>query len=132
MVLTALRPNDIPTELKTLGDHLKKRRLLLQQFQKEVSLHLGVNEWTYGNWENDRAEPTVRMFPKILSFLEYYPFAEPQTLGERILKYRRYNGISVKRLALEIGVDEQTLSRWERGIAPHLKEHLILIENMLV
>lgn len=100
-------------ELKSLGDHLKKRRLTLQQFQKDVALRLGVNEWTYGNWENDKTEPAIRMFPRIIEFLGYYPFPEPKTLGERILSYRRYHGVSVKRLAFQIGVDEATLGRYE-------------------
>lgn len=47
ITLSALKPNDIPKELSSLGDHLKKRRLTSQQFQKEVSLRLGINEWTY-------------------------------------------------------------------------------------
>ncbi len=78
-------------------------------------MHLGVSETAYHNWETNKTEPVIRMFPRIIEFLGYYPFSEPQMLGERILKYRRYNGISVKRLARKIGIDEGTLSRWEKG-----------------
>ena len=78
-------------------------------------MRLGINEWTYHKWETNKAVPMIRMYPRVIEFLGYYPFPEPQTLGERILSYRRHNGISVKRLARQIGVDEQTLGKWETG-----------------
>ena len=131
MTFTALKPNDIPKELITLGDHLKKMRLSLRQFQKGVSLRLGVNEWTYHNWETNKVEPMTSMYPRIIDFLGYYPFPEPQTLGERILSYRRYSGHSLKRLAVMLGVDAATVARWESGTIPHLEAHRRAIEEFL-
>ncbi|MFC1491820.1 helix-turn-helix domain-containing protein [Nitrospinota bacterium] len=110
-----MKPNDIPKELNSLGDHLKKKRLTLQLFQKGGSLRLGISECTYHNWETNKTEPIISMFPRIIEFLGYYPFPEPKTLGERILAYRRKNGLSLFRMAKTLGVDESTLSRWEKG-----------------
>ena len=131
ITLTALKPNDIPKELNTLGDHLKKRRLTLQLFQKGISLRLGINEWTYLLWENDRCEPMIRMWPKVIEFLGYYPFPDPKILGERILAYRRHNGLSVARTAELLGVDKATLTRWESGTAPHLEAHRRALDEIL-
>ena len=131
ITLTALKPNDIPKELNTLGDHLKKRRLTLQQFQKGVSLRLGINEWTYHNWETNKNEPFINMYPKVIEFLGYYPFPEPKTLGERILSYRRHNGLSLVRMAELLGVDKATLTRWERGMVPHLEAHRRALAEIL-
>ena len=110
-----MKPNDIPKELNTLGDHLKKQRLTLALFQKDVALLLGVNEWTYHKWETNKTEPIISMYPKVIEFLGYDPFPEPQTVGERFYAYRRRGGISVQRLAEKFGVNEKTLSRWEKG-----------------
>ncbi len=115
--------------LNTLGDHLKRRRLELRQFQKEVSLRLGVNEWTYHNWETNKNVPMVSMYPKIIEFLGYYPFPEPQTLGEHILGYRRRKGLSLKRMAKILDVDEGTLTRWEKGIVPHALAHRRVLDS---
>lgn len=136
LTLTALKPNDIPKELKTLGDHLKKRRLELQLFQKEVSLRLGINEWTYHNWETDKSEPVIRMYPRIIEFLGYYPFPEPQMVGEKLVAYRRQHGLARSRLASMVGIDEGTVLRAEQGgrfIAKRSEDkiELFLKENSL-
>ena len=61
MSLTASRPLPpaYPRELKTLGDHLRKKRLDLGLLQKDVSQSLGVNE-TYILWIFVRIILTVR------------------------------------------------------------------------
>ena len=47
--LTARKPPSpaYPRELKTLGDHLRKRRLDLGLLQPDVALELRVNEMTW-------------------------------------------------------------------------------------
>jgi len=104
-----------PRELKTIGDHLRKKRLELKLLQKEVAQMLGVDEVTVYNWEKNRASPRLQHTPKVVEFLGYLPFEEPETLGERIVYYRRLGGVTQKELAKKIGVDPATLARWERG-----------------
>jgi DNA-binding transcriptional regulator YiaG len=43
----------------------------------------------------------------------HYP--ESKTLPEQLVSQRRRLGLSVKKAAKKIGVDEGTFSRWERG-----------------
>lgn len=49
VTLKALRPLPYAREPKTLGEHLRKRRLELGLLQKEVAKRLNVDESTVGN-----------------------------------------------------------------------------------
>ncbi len=106
-----------PKELKTIGDHIKKRRLDVNLLQKDVAGILGVDTATIINWERNRCRPTLQVVPKIVRFLEYDPFpvTERQSIGEAIKAYRLMNGLSLKKLAMTLGVDPATLARWEKG-----------------
>ena len=108
-------PGAYPKNLVTLGDHLRKRRLDLGLFQKDVAVTIGVDTNTITNWEKNGGGPQLQFIPKIADFLGYeLPTAKSSTLGERILQYRYLRGISQKKLAKQIGIDPTTLSRLER------------------
>lgn len=116
--LSAKRPlnSAYPKKLVTLGDHIKKRRLDLGLFQKDVAVTIGVDTCTITNWEKGHSEPELRYIPRIIEFLRYGPpLPLPITLGERIKLYRFLKGISQEQLAREIGIDPTTLSRLERN-----------------
>src|SRR6185312_15956348 len=115
-----------PAEPKTLGEHLLKRRMEQGLTQAQVGQELGTDEWTVGNWEKDRTFPAVRYFPAIFRFLGYDPFPEPITLSEKLLAKRRALGLSVKRAAIQIGVNEGTFARWERGEWKPLKSDALV------
>ena len=108
-------PAGYPTEVRTLGDHLRKRRLDLGLRQKDVAKRLKVNKDTIRNWELGRATPAVWQWPGIIRLLGYVPFGTDGGLPERLKAYRRIRGVSQKNLAGLIGVDESTLWHWERG-----------------
>jgi len=114
-----------PQTLKTLGDHLRKRRLDLKLLQKQVALLLEVEEATIWNWENNRTSPELHYIPRIIRFLGYVPFdRQADTLGEKIVNYRRLSGITQKELANRLGIDSTTLGRWERNKGRPLKRLL--------
>lgn len=115
LVLKTKRSQGFVAEPTTLGEHLRKRRLEQSLTQAQVGKTLGTDEWTVGNWEKDRTFPAVRYFPAIFRFLGYDPFPAASTLPEKLLARRRALGLSVKRAAAKIGVDEGTFSKWERG-----------------
>lgn len=75
----------------------------------------GVDPKTWMWWERDEHEPSVHQFPAIIRYLGYEPWPEAVTLGEKLLAQRRLHGLSIKRAAAVLGVDEETLSRWKRG-----------------
>src|SRR5512135_1805481 len=68
--LSARKPEKsaYPKERKTLGDHLRKRRLDLGLLQREVAERLGVSEGSVWEWERNRAAPKVRSPPSSLSW----------------------------------------------------------------
>ena len=109
-------PSTYPRTLKTLGDHLRKRRLDLKLLQKEVAQRLGVGESSIYNWENNLTKPALRYIPKIIEFLGYTPFdTSTLSVGEKIVAYRRLLGLSQKRFAHYLGIDPTTLGRWEKN-----------------
>lgn len=116
--LTAKRPPEkaYPRELRTIGDHIRKRRLDLKLLQKEVARLLGVDTTTVTNWEKNRCGPTLRILPSVIEFVGYSPFqALDGTLGQQIKSYRKTIGMSQKKMARQIRVDPTTLSRLERS-----------------
>lgn len=115
--LRAKKPlsEDYPKELKTIGDHIRKRRLDLNLYQKDVATIIGVKTDSVLNWEKGRSSPQIRIIPKIIEFLGYVPFDTSAKLaGEKILIYRRLNGISQKVMAQKLKIDQSILRRWEK------------------
>ena len=83
--------------------------------QKQVAEKLGVDKVTVWNWEIANTVPLSKHLPAIVSFLGYGPFeASGESLGKRLLDYRKQSGLSQKKLAREIGIDPSTLSRLEK------------------
>ena len=116
--LKAARPSKIPQNPHTWGDHIKKRRLELRLFQKDVAQTLGVDETTVNNWEKNHSKPILHLFPKVIKFLGYDPMPINQkTLGEEMVQYRKSLGMTQMALAKLIGIDPTTLSRIERSKA---------------
>jgi transcriptional regulator with XRE-family HTH domain len=69
--------------------------------------------------------------PAIIRFLGYNPVPEAETLAGRITHWRVSQGISRKKLAKKLGVDESTLARWERGDRAPTGLYRKLVENLL-
>jgi len=63
-----------PNVLKTLGDHLKKKRLDLKLLQGDIAQKFGTSEASIHNWEMGHTTPSPFFVPKIAEFLGYVPF----------------------------------------------------------
>ena len=105
----------IPTEPRTVGDHIRKRRLGLKQLQKDVAEQLGVDKTSVFNWEANASSPEVRYMPAIIAFLGYNALPVANTLAEQLVRQRTSLGLSQKESAERLGVDPGTLAKWERG-----------------
>lgn len=127
--LKCLKPNDIPQNPKSLGEHLLARRLTLGLLQRDVALLLGVDVFTLLNWENSKTQPAIRAYPAIRAFLGHDPFPVPSTTSERLKGWRMGRGLSVKGAARLLGVDEATWAGWERGQIP-IRRHQGLIDRL--
>jgi transcriptional regulator with XRE-family HTH domain len=127
--LKSLKPVRYERFPKTLGQHLKKRRLELGLLQHDLRQRFKLEKETYANWEKDRCYPAMKHWPGIIAFLGYDPNPVPVTIGERLLSYRRKQGMSRKALAAKLGADEGTVWRWECGSrVPVAQSHLEAIK----
>jgi DNA-binding transcriptional regulator YiaG len=117
--LTASRPHCLPrgypTELKTLGDHIRRRRLDLRLLQRTVADQLGVRVDTVTLWENGRVRPLARHYGPIVRFLGYDPEPGDHSLAGRLRTIRRRLGLTQAEFAAKVGLDEGSVCRWESG-----------------
>ena len=58
-------PKGYPLEARTLGEHIRKRRLDLGLLQIEVAVEIGVTKSTVWNWEHG-TEPELKHVPAVL------------------------------------------------------------------
>ncbi len=127
--LKADRPKPYPKELNTLGDHLKKKRLDLGLFRKEVAQSIGVNTTTIRNWETNRFAPKIRYNPRIIHFLGYCPYRPTQNFPNWLRTCRTTAGLSQEELAEDLGVDESTVAGWEQGRHGPTKRNQLKIQK---
>ena len=70
-------------------------------------------------------KPSLAQIPKIIEFLGRDPFEkEAENLGDRIREYRRVQGLSQKKLAQLLKIDESTIGNWEKDENLPLKRNL--------
>jgi DNA-binding XRE family transcriptional regulator len=62
-------PKDYPVRPKTLGEKIRKHRMDLGLFQKDVAKFVGVATDTVRLWEKDRTKPSEMHLRKIKEFL---------------------------------------------------------------
>ena len=79
--------------VRTVGDHIRKRRMDRGLLQREVATEIGVHHKTLALWERARTSPAVRHWPEILRFLGYDPTPEPQSIAELLIAVRRKRGV---------------------------------------
>jgi DNA-binding transcriptional regulator YiaG len=58
---------------KTLGEHVKKRRLELHLLQSQLARLLRVDRASVQNWERSIHEPNAEVIPNVIDFLGYDP-----------------------------------------------------------
>jgi DNA-binding transcriptional regulator YiaG len=120
-----------PKTLVTIGDHIRKRRLDLGLFQRQIAVQFGVDEASVWNWEKCGMKPESRYLPGIISFLGYNPLPEPTGLAARIVWARSSWGLSRVAYARLLGVDPSTLARWETGRRKPSAGHLDALKTLL-
>ena len=108
-------PNGYPTELETIGDHIRRRRMDLGLFQREVARRIGVTTDTVCLWEKTGSTPMIQHMPKIIRFLGYVPIKRPMTVPNQLSAYRMTQGLTQEQAARKCGVDPSTWGTWEDG-----------------
>ena len=114
-----------PDILRTWGDHIKNRRLDLKLTKRQLSVRLNVSDLTIYLWEKNRVEPSLAQIPRIIEFLGQDPFEKKtENLRDRIREYRRVQGLSQKKLAQLLKINESTIGNWEKDENLPLKRNL--------
>ncbi len=80
----------------------------------EVAAQTGVTESTIYNWETNCAGPELQFVPAIINFLGYAPSAPSWSFGQSLRAIRLALGLSQEQLAKRAGLNESTVSKWER------------------
>jgi DNA-binding XRE family transcriptional regulator len=78
-----------PANPKTIGEHLRKRRIELGLEQTEVATSLGVCRSSLQHWEQNRGAPLPKQMPGVIRFLGYVPFAEEPGFAGRLVYFRK-------------------------------------------
>ena len=127
-----MKPKESDFEPQTLGEHVKKKRLVMGLTQKETGHRLGVTQFTVINWENGLQNPAIQHVPAICHFLGYDPEPPtPKTLPERLAAKRRELGWTQQVAARTLGVDPCTWSNWEGGGTIMVTGHRRIVAKFL-
>jgi len=126
----------VPKKPKTIGQHLRKRRLELGIFQSEAARMLGISTVTLSRWECDKVYPTWPLQPAVVAFLGYNPFTNPAlgspkgnetkgvafllpevpaNIGQAIIRHCVKSRKTRKQFAKELGLSPKTLWNWVTG-----------------
>ncbi|RZK37252.1 MAG: XRE family transcriptional regulator [Pedobacter sp.] len=82
--------------------------------QTDVAKQLNVSADCVTYWENNRNEPQVKHYTRIIEFLGYFPLMfDVTTISGKLKAFRYENGLSQRRLATVLGVDTCTVRFWE-------------------
>lgn len=130
--IKSLRKKGCDFEPQTIGDHVRKKRLLFGLTQKQVAKKLRVSSYSVLNWERGKRVPlNPARLGRIIAFLGYDPVAHDGTVAGRLKAKRRALGWSQERFAKHLGIDPGTLSRWEAGARVGFRSHRQLVARLL-
>jgi transcriptional regulator with XRE-family HTH domain len=101
------------TDPKTVGEHLKNRRLVLRLDQEHAAKLLGIWAATYSLWELNRTAPKNWNMRKVVEFLGFCPIDPDDTPGRRLAWSRHCLGFSQKWMAKMIGMDPNIIWKLE-------------------
>ncbi len=124
-------PPGYPVELRSIGDHIRKRRLDLGLMQIEVAAQIGVTENTVWNWEHG-TEPELVHVPAVLAFLGYVPWECPGDPVGRFAYFKKVKGLSLRRLGMLMGRDPEQLEDWMSGRVKPCKKNTEELKSFLL
>ncbi len=106
------KPKGYPLELKTVGNHIRRKRMDEGLSLNDVGDIIGVSDETLTSWALHNRKPMIAQYPGIIRFLGYDPLdTGGNSIKERLGRYKRAKGYSNKALSKMIGCDEATITR---------------------
>lgn len=106
-----------PEGLRTIGDHIRKRRLDLRLRQRDVADLIGVERVTVGGWETMGLRPPPASLEKVVKFLRCEPksAAKASDLVQKLTALRRRLRLARSEMAEKLGISYGTIWSWEQG-----------------
>lgn len=123
--------SDLP-ENPSLGQQIKRQRLVQGLRQEQLAARLGVDGWTLREWEHDRNAPAIRFLPAVIDFLGHDPFPPPTTLSEELYAGRRRLGLTRRQMARKLGIKPDRLAGWEAGLFRPTQKQLARVAVILL
>jgi len=123
-------PKELTEEPITLGDHLRRRRLELGLYQKDVAIQIGVTASTIWNWEHGWTVE-LRFMPRVIDFLGYNPIPCPEDLMGQLAWYKQVKGLTLEQLGTEMERDPEQLADWLAGRHKPCRNNQEKIERFL-
>ena len=114
-----------------IGDAIRARRLDLGLRQKDVAKLIGCDKTSITNWEKNHTQPCINHLAGVVKFLGYNPFEKCDTMAQRLASYRKAAGVSQKNFALQLGVDQSTLAKWERMEREPKGKYLLQVQRII-
>ncbi len=99
---------------KSLGQHLRSKRLLLNLTQAQVASDLGTIREQYERWERDEITPIASFWPQLVRHLGRYPLTVTSS-ADWVLKARRMNGLSQFAFGRALKVIAKNVRQWEHS-----------------
>jgi transcriptional regulator with XRE-family HTH domain len=132
LIFKSLIKKPIDFEPKTIGEHIKKKRLVEGLFLEQLAAHLGVTESTVINWEKGHNRVALHLRPRVIEFLGYDPYPPvAETVGQKMRAKRQGLGLSIKQMARRMNVDESAWGNWERDEIILYREHQVLVAKFV-
>lgn len=107
----------VPHQLRTIGDHVRKRRVELGLRQKDVGDLVGAAKPTVAGWEARGMRPRPDVLARVVELLGYTPNAarSPEDLVKQLKTVRRHFRLPPAVAAEMIGVSVGAVWTWESG-----------------
>ena len=133
LIIKGLRPKrytvSYPTELRHVGDHIRKTRLERGLTSEKVAEILGVSIGTISQWEVQKRIPQIYTFPAIIKFLGYNPmYIDDTSLLSKVENYRRVHGLTYKKLAKLCSIGHETI---QKIVAGNMDKHPKVVHKIL-
>ena len=131
ITLKALKPKPYPENPRTVGEHVRKRRLEAGLSQAALARTLRVSAFTIIGWEKGRITPPTVTMGRVIQWLGYDPMPPGETLAERLKAKRRAMGWSQEEAAKVLGVHRSVFADWERGGRVHFRSYRRLLARFI-
>ncbi len=132
LTLKSLIKKPFDFEPNTLGEHIKKKRLMEGLFLEQLAARLGVTESTVINWEKGHNRLALHLRPRVIEFLGHDPYPPvAETVGQKMRAKRQVLGLSIEQMARRVGVDESSWGNWERDEIILHREHRVVVARFI-